>query len=98
MAKDRIKAMVGRSGRMRKEGTKKSVFQVWKLMCQLAKAYKQIDQKDGNRLQPEKIIIKQQLEVYDGTMDVWTSMRRQVVDWAYSLYCQCNNYLDPSKQ
>jgi hypothetical protein len=40
----------------------------------------------------------QTLEVHDGTMEVWTTVRQQIVAWIESIYGRCNNYLDPSKK
>lgn len=38
----------------------------------------------------EKIVVKQKLEVFDGTFDVWTSIRKSLVNWAYELFLASN--------
>lgn len=34
----------------------------------------------------EKVIVNQKLEVVDGTFDVWTSLRGEIVDWLFNIF------------
>lgn len=45
----------------------------------------------------EKVIIKQQLEVVDGTFEVWASIRRSLVAWVYEIFLRSNHHLNQKK-
>lgn len=46
----------------------------------------------------EKVVIKQQLEVFDGTMEVYTSIRRSIVIWIYEIFLKSNHHLNQKKK
>lgn len=75
-------------------------FTAWSHFTQLSKLLKANAQKPVpvSEEVKEKVIIKQRLEVYDGTMEVWATVRQQIVAWVESIYSRCNSYLDPSKK
>ena len=48
--------------------------------------------------QAEKIIVKQKLEVVDGTVQVWSSVRGAIVGWIYSIFLTSNHHLNQKKK
>ena len=101
MAKNSIKTLVNRIKRGKNSDLLRYTFSAWSQNIKLLKVERQLkDARDraASQQPQEKVLIKQQLEVYDGTKDVWNSVRTQLVEWAFQLYSQCNSYMDPHKQ
>jgi len=45
----------------------------------------------------DRVIIKQKLEVVDGTLQVWQSIRAAIVGWVYSIFVSSNHHLNQKK-
>lgn len=68
------------------------MFTIWSYFAKLQRTNKLLDQATagGRRQSGEKVIVKQKLEVYDGTFDVWTSIRKSLVNWAFEIFLASN--------
>ena len=101
LAKSKITKLSSRIRNIWKQDYLRLSFTAWSHFTQLCKAKRVLAQQKSSpprTEESEKVIIKQRLEVYDGTMEVWNTVRGQIVSWIENLYIRCNGYLDSNKK
>jgi hypothetical protein len=95
LAKAKLKAYLKRNGTSDRLEKKRWLFTAWTYFSRYQKARKTLHyvlQQADTAKQGEKVMVNQKLEVYDGTFDVWTSIRKALVDWAFTIF-QASNEL-----
>lgn len=100
-ARTKITRLSARLRKIWKKDNQRLAFTAWSYFAQLSKLKRTQGQRPVAPVRDsvsEKVIIRQRLEVYDGTLEVWTTTRKQIVAWLESIFARCNSHLDPSKQ
>ena len=101
LAKSKINKLTKRLNSNLKKDSLCIAFAAWVNFSQLSKLRRATNKQEiglQDKGDHERVYIKQTLEVYDGTMNVYTALRKQIVQWTCSVYAGCNSHLDPDKK
>lgn len=97
LAKLQVDSYIKRHRKTSRREHQRLVLLAWHYFSKARKLHRALLTQQAPAGPIDRVLIRQKLEVVDGTLQVWQSIRAAIVSWVYSIFLSSNHHLNQKK-